>query len=241
MKNDPFFPYHTELEIYSNPLGDFFLPSDAPGDSILNDIKIGNIYQKDIIDEFYKYVKPNSTVIDFGSNIGQMAIALSKIVGEKGKVICVEPDPFLFYVLNKNIIKNKAFNCNLYSVCAWDISDINLPYPDPDLVRFGSLGSYGIIPEIETNRMLPALVFDELNLEDVSFIKMDIQGSELHALRGLEKTIKKCKPVILMEYESLFDQEFNTSWQEYEDFINKINYRIVEWINQWNFIMVSND
>ena len=240
MLNDPFFPYHTELQVSDNPVGTFFLPSDAPNDEILNAIKNGYVYQEDILNEFIVHVKPGSTVIDLGANIGQMTIALSKLVGNAGKVISVEPDPFLFYVLNKNIVKNKSFNCHPYSICAWNSSEVELPYPDPDLSRFESLGSYGISPYAKTNRMLPAIALDDLNLNNVSFIKMDIQGSELHALRGLQKTIAKCKPVVLVEYEPSFDADFNVSWNDYEKFINDIDYKIVKWINNWNFIMESN-
>jgi FkbM family methyltransferase len=240
MLHDPFFPQHTELQISDNPIGTFFLPSDAPNDEILNAIKNGNVYQEDIISEFVFYVKPESTAIDLGSNIGQMTIALSKLVGKNGKVISVEPDPFLFYILNKNIIKNKCFNCNAYSMCAWDSSEINLPYPDPNLSRFESLGSYGVSFNKQTNRMLPAVALDDLNLKNVSFIKIDIQGSELHALRGLKQTILKFKPTILVEYEPIFNSDFKISWDDYENFINEINYKIVKWIDNWNFIMESN-
>lgn len=41
-----------------------------------------------------------------------------------------------------------------------------------------------------------AVKFDELNLPDkeVTFVKMDIEGSELQALKGMEKMIKRCRP-----------------------------------------------
>jgi len=50
--------------------------------------------------------------------------------------------------------------------------------------------------ESEGSNIINVLRFDDLELQEknITFVKMDIEGSELSALKGMEKTIKRCKP-----------------------------------------------
>ena len=50
--------------------------------------------------------------------------------------------------------------------------------------------------EIENSNKIQTYKFDELELPDhkITFVKMDIEGSELKALKGMKETIKKYKP-----------------------------------------------
>jgi Methyltransferase FkbM domain len=56
-------------------------------------------------------------------------------------------------------------------------------------------------------------------------MKVDIQGSDLFALRGAVETIKRHRMPILFEFEQQFQAEFGTSFQDYVDFVNSISYR----------------
>jgi SAM-dependent methyltransferase len=57
-------------------------------------------------------------------------------------------------------------------------------------------------------------------------MKVDVQGSDLFAMRGARETIRKhCMPIVF-EFEALFQEEFGTSWTMYEEFIREIGYRI---------------
>ena len=48
-----------------------------------------------------KEIKQGMTCLDVGSNIGYYASLESKLVGEEGKVICIEPSPINFRYLQK--------------------------------------------------------------------------------------------------------------------------------------------
>ena len=89
----------------------------------------------------------------------------------------------------------------------------------------------------QTNRFLPALAFDELELDSLSFIKLDIQGSELSALKGLQSTLQRHRPTILLEYEPIFDSDFKVTWSDYMNYFRFLQYEISEWINPSNFIL----
>ena len=106
----------------------------------------GEIYDAHIAEEAERHIKPGSTVLDLGSNFGQMAIIFSRMTGSSGTVHAFEADPFICEVLRKNVEENRAANVVVHEVAVWHETGKSLFYPEQDLVRFGTLGSYGIAP-----------------------------------------------------------------------------------------------
>lgn len=47
---------------------------------------------------------------------------------------------------------------------------------------------------------IPCRTIDSLNLSEIDLIKIDVEGYELHVLKGAEQTIKNAKPIIQIEY-----------------------------------------
>ena len=50
------------------------------------------------------------------------------------------------------------------------------------------------------------VTIDSLGLENVDFLKLDVEGYELFALKGAEETLKRCKPVVLIEVNGLSER-----------------------------------
>ena len=74
--------------------------------------------------------------------------------------------------------------------------------------------------------MLFRSTIDGLNINTpISFMKVDIKGSDLFALRGAVETIKRNRMPIIFEFEQQFQAEFGTSFQDYVDFVDSISYR----------------
>lgn len=227
--------------IYQTPEGLFSIPTDNSEDVIFNTIKAGKVFEPEIVQSLQKFVRPNSIGIDVGANVGQMSILLSEKIGPSGRIISIEADPFIFSYLAQNVKLNKRENITLLNLAAYETSGQFLSYPKPDFKRFKSYGSYGISLESKDLRRVLTLAIDDLHIQsDVCFIKVDTQGSDLHVLRGAEKTIRKYKPAVLFEFEEQFQNEFKTSWNDYESFIKSIDYKIESTINQINFLCLPN-
>ena len=106
-------------------------------------------------------------------------------------------------------------------------------------MRFQAYGSYGIDPNATAGRTVKALTIDGLNINTpISFMKVDIQGSDLFALRGAVETIKRHRMPIIFEFEQQFQAEFHTSFQDYVDFVNSISYRFEKLVMDINYLIV---
>lgn len=153
-------------------------------------------------------LKNGSTVLDIGANIGYYVLLEAGIVGPSGRIIAYEPSLDNCYLLNKNIginnltgkievinaaVSNKSGQTRFYLS-----SKSNLHTLNP--VRYKS-GVKAVIKErfMDVNTVD---VYDILGKNiDIKFIRMDIEGHEVEALKGIAKAVKDFKvyPDILFE------------------------------------------
>jgi FkbM family methyltransferase len=133
-------------------------------------------------------VKPGMAVVDVGANQGLYTLLLSDLVGESGSVVAFEPDRELFEILLRNCAANHARNVRAYDIA------IGAACGEDMLSR--SLLNAG------DNRLAPGHRPDEANSipvkvssldkivagRRVDFVKIDVQGWELEAFRGMEET-----------------------------------------------------
>lgn len=71
-----------------------------------------------------------------------------------------------------------------------------------------------------------ATTIDLLNLTDCNFIKLDLEGCELLALRGAEETIRKFKPVLMIEFnDNELGRRFGYMNDDVIQFLKKHGYR----------------
>lgn len=98
---------------------------------------------------------------------------------------------------NAKIIKEKFQNVKLYPVALWNKKEkINF-----DKVGSGS-GTILDVSEVKNSERIVSVLADTIDEiignENVSFIKMDIEGSEYKALLGAVNTICRCKPTLMI-------------------------------------------
>jgi len=148
--------------------------------------------------EIFGIVKEGDTVIDIGANIGYFTVLLAKLVGNKGRVFAFEPDPRNAKLLQRTIERNgwsnvfleqkavssKAGKITLYQTHSW---------------AGNSLTPCEAVSSVEVEVVSIDGVLHEFN---VSFIKMDMDGSEPLAIIGMKKLIRRSPNLhILAEYQ----------------------------------------
>jgi len=143
------------------------------------------------------------TFLDVGANHGSFAIVASKMVGEKGFVLAVEPQPRLAKALEKSLTANALCKFQIYNLAVGDTDgEIEL------LVPIGTSGSAGVFPEHSATHQhqtfkVPLKRFDELvdwqNFTGKVVLKLDVEGSECAFLSGARKMITTLKPTLIIE------------------------------------------
>jgi FkbM family methyltransferase len=230
-----------ELDYFVTPTGNYYLPKHLKKDIVANTIKSGGIFEPEIIKLAEKYIKQGGSILDVGANYGQMSICFSKMVSS-GRIYSFEAEPFINSILQKNVRANNCTNIRVIGGAVYHKNDEKLVFPEPDFVRFDSYGSYGIDPNRKEGRTVESFTIDSLNIkEPISFMKVDVQGSDLFALMGAKETIQKNKMPIVFEFEQQFQEEFHTTFNDYADFIRDIDYSFKEIIAGINYLIVPKE
>jgi len=158
-----------------------------------------------------QYVKPGMTCLDIGANCGCHTVTMAKQTGPSGVVHAFEPQRIVFQQLNGNVFLNELYNVVTHNVALSDTSGLaRMTTPDfksqltnigNEHLKFDDVGEP--VPKRDVGEPVPKRRLWEVldHSTDVHFIKMDIQGHELHALKGATGLIMKCKPLMIVEIE----------------------------------------
>ena len=120
-----------------------------------------------------------------------------------------------------------------------NLDNETLYFPIQDFEKYQSYGSHGIDYTATYGRQVQSLTIDSIGIEEpISFMKIDIEGGDLKALKGAVNTIRKNRMPILFEYQCVFEEKYNMCFQEYVDFVRSIDYKFSKVINGANYLIV---
>lgn len=171
--------------------------------------EVGLVLQ--ILDARRKNFGDGVVALDCGANIGVHTIEWARHMHGWGEVCAFEAQERIYYALAGNIAMNNCFNARAMWA-AVGASDGEIRVPSPDYHVPSSFGSLEIRPKVSnefigqvinysSDHTIPTrmLAIDSLGLDRLDFIKIDIEGMEVEALSGASDTIKKFKPIMLVE------------------------------------------
>jgi FkbM family methyltransferase len=158
---------------------------------------IGSVVQTFALEQ-YRYtgtpqiaVRPGDTVIDGGAHWGDTALYLAQLAGEQGRVVSFEFEPSNLDAFHYNLSINPELARRIEVVAAalWDQGGTQVsvsPQGPGTAIRLDGEAS-------APTDTIDALVARE-DVDRVDFIKLDIEGAELNALRGAHATLRRFRP-----------------------------------------------
>ena len=160
---------------------------------------------------FKNTISKGSIVLDIGANIGAHSLLFSKLVGENGQVYAFEPIFYNLMKLNLNKHLNDAKNIEIINLAVSEFTgEVEIFEVVENEYHLGSSSLYKneylstLNKKLLKNKIIKSISLDDFvesrNIK-VDFIKMDIEGGELSALKGCKKLLNH-KPKLLIEYNS---------------------------------------
>ena len=232
-----------KLKLYKTVTGNYYLPQFALKDLIRNEIIDNKIFDKKVYETAIKYIQEDSVVLDIGSNFGQLSVLFSKCK-KNVEVYSFEASKYIFEILNKNIQINNA-NDKSFNSLVGNESKQDLFIKKLNISKFNTYGSNKIEKSDFINKdssdleKINSIKIDDILFNNqISLMKIDVQGYDLEVLKGAKKTILKQQMPIIFEYEEDFAEDFNYTFNSFEKFIDEIGYKIEIQIDKSNYLIL---
>ena len=165
-----------------------------------------------------EWVSPGDWVVDIGANVGHYTARLAQLVGVNGRVLAFEPVPETFELLSANMAVACARNVTLFNLAAsaeMGVANITLPH-------FGSGLTNYYMASITSGdgdlKVLTAPLDSLIPLARITLVKIDVEGHEYYALRGIRELLRRDFPQLIVEGNS----------KEVEAFLEELGYTFTQ-------------
>lgn len=162
-------------------------------DSISRDVCFTGRYEPQETALVKSILRPGMTFVDVGANWGYFTLFAASLVGPRGQVLSLEPDPRLFPILKENVIR-----AGLDQVTALQVAAANAP-GTLSLAGYDEAGdNFGlsrIVADSTQQRTFQVSadsldhLLDDHQIDSVDLMKMDIEGAEVFAIDGLAQSL----------------------------------------------------
>jgi FkbM family methyltransferase len=153
------------------------------------------VYEPHTLGAILHHLRPLGVFVDVGANVGALALPVG-VCRPGASIICIEADPQIVSLLQCNVSENGRSNIRIVHCLAGPTNDPQVSFYRSPAAKFGmgSIGSqFGASPVKLRQRPLDE-VLDELAIDDVDVVKLDIEGAEFGALRGLSRRLTSSRP-----------------------------------------------
>jgi len=196
-------------------------------------VKLSRYYDADYELENYNFlkeqVKPGMHIVDVGAHLGLFSSVCSQLAGSEGKIVCFEPTPGTFELLQQTLGLNDCSNVTAVKAAVSDKDGMATFY----VSEIAGCNSNSLIknklggePQAYDVKLVTLdSITNNYSLKP-SLVKIDAEGAELDVLKGGVTTFKKYKPILILGLHPAFIKAKNDSLASIWDLLMDCGYEI---------------
>jgi FkbM family methyltransferase len=179
------------------------------------------------------------TAVDVGANAGWHTLLMARLVGPRGRVLAVEPNPSVREQLGRNIAINRLGQTEVVAAALAE-AQRTLNFVAPDAWHPAS-GSGHVVPDdaapseaIRVEATTLDVVVAEKKLDRLDLVKIDAEGFEWPILQGAQASIAQFRPYIIFEFDHAYAAAGRDSGKLFAEFFQDNDYRLFAVGRNWS-------
>lgn len=170
-----------------------------PGEEVINLLRQG-CFEASEQAFYWLYLRPGDTFIDGGAHIGLYSIIADRVTNGEARVIAVECRYATANCLEYNLQQNGVKNYQIFRSALWSSSG-TIPFIEEGQGK-AAYAHVGFDEQSENSQFVSTITLDQIitknKAEEVSLVKLDIEGVEPEAISGGQDAIKRGMVQVLM-------------------------------------------
>jgi len=171
-------------------------------------------------------------LLDIGANIGFFALLGARLVGPTGCVHAVEAAPEIAAMLRANLALNPFHNVFLHELAVSDREGM-LEFHTATRNHSGVSSIRDLGSRTATTTRVPGNTIDSLlsEIPSVTLAKLDVEGAEMLALRGMRQLLQRDQPYLIVELSDSYLRDLGSSASELCQFLTAGDYSLyrIDW------------
>lgn len=149
---------------------------------------------------FVRMVKKGHVVFDIGANAGYYTVLSARLAGPQGRVIAFEPAVRNLAYLYRHVTLNRLTNVTIVPAACSHAMALAFFSQGPNCAT----GHLGAENERQGDPVVTVSVDDVAQQLDLlpDIVKIDVEGAEMNVLQGMQATLQKAKPAVLLSVHS---------------------------------------
>ena len=211
-----------------------WLPWARRGDLIQESIvDAGSFWEQSLLQKVRRYIKPHARVLDIGANIGNHSVFFA-LFCDVMEVVAFEPQKTCGDVFVRNVALN-----HLEDKVRLENRALGAEVGKMAIACTQPANSGGVAFRADPSGTYDATTLDACAFDRIDFVKIDVEGAQLDVLRGGQETLRRDKPAIWVEMNSMKGQDGYDKKREIDEpimLLSSLGYSLRERLDADNYV-----